>query len=237
MDDHSQVNEEAILSAWLQNARPWATAVQERRIESRRVVTDAAIVDTVLSRKPRSAIDLGCGEGWLVRALAVEGGVDGLGVDVVPELIEAARAQGRGRFQTISYVQIAAGELEAKADVAICNFSLLGKESTEAVLAAVPRLLEPGGALLVQTLHPLAACGELPYRNGWREGSWAGCGEGFGRAAPWYFRTLSGWLDTFAACGLRLSRIEEPLHPHSGRPASIIFVLEPASIGIRTPTT
>lgn len=225
MTDHPQA-EDVILEVWHRNAGPWTDAVRERRIESRRLVTDKAIVDAVLSRKPRSAIDLGCGEGWLARALAAEG-VDVLGVDVVPELIEAARAQGGGRFATMSYAQIAAGELHARADAAICNFSLLGKQSTEAVLAAAPRLLEPGGALLVQTLHPLAACGELPYRDGWREGSWAGCGEGFGRAAPWYFRTLGGWLDTFAACGLRVARIEEPLHPHGGRPASVIFVLEP----------
>lgn len=225
MSDHPQA-EDSILEVWHRNARPWTDAVRERRIESRRLVTDDAIVAAALSRKPRSAIDLGCGEGWLARALATRG-VEVLGVDAVPELVHAARAQGGGRFDTLSYAQIAAGELAARADVAICNFSLLGKESTTAVLAAVPPLLEPGGALLVQTLHPLAACGEQPYRDGWREGSWAGCGEGFGEAAPWYFRTLGGWLDTFAACGLRVARIEEPLHPHSGRPASIIFVLEP----------
>jgi 2-polyprenyl-3-methyl-5-hydroxy-6-metoxy-1,4-benzoquinol methylase len=225
VSDHPQA-EDSILEVWHRNARPWTDAVRERRIESRRLVTDDAIVAAALSRQPRSAIDLGCGEGWLARALARHG-VAVLGVDAVPELVHAARAQGGGRFDTLSYAQIAAGELAARADLAICNFSLLGKESTAAVLAAVPPLLEPGGALLVQTLHPLAACGELPYQDGWREGSWAGCGEGFGQPAPWYFRTLGGWLDTFAACGLRVARIEEPLHPHSGRPASIIFVLEP----------
>ncbi|MGO4702477.1 class I SAM-dependent methyltransferase [Dyella sp. 2RAB6] len=225
MSDHPPP-EETILEVWHRNAGPWTDAVRERRIESRRLVTDSAIVEAVLSRAPRRAIDLGCGEGWLARALTVHG-VEVLGVDAVPGLVEAARAQGGGRFETMSYARIAAGELAAKADVVICNFSLLGKESTEAVLAAVPRLLEPAGALLVQTLHPLVACGELPYQDGWREGSWAGCGDGFGRAAPWYFRTLGGWLDTFAACGLRVARIDEPMHPHSGRPASIVFVLEP----------
>ena len=230
MDRRAQDFEAAILSVWRQNAEPWIAAVQGQRIESRRLATDNAVIQAALSLKPRSAIDFGCGEGWLVRALAAQG-VDVLGLDAVPELIDTARAKGGGRFETMSYAQIAAGELHAKADVAICNFSLLGEASTEAVLAAVPGLLEPGGALLVQTLHPVVACGELPYRDGWREGSWAGCGEGFGQAAPWYFRTLGGWLDTFAACGLRVARIEEPLHPHSGRPASIIFVLEPRPPG------
>ena len=217
-------HEEAILHAWHQNAAPWAEAVRAQRIESRRLVTDAAIVEAALAQSPRRAIDLGCGEGWLSRALA-ERGVEVLGVDAVPALIESARAQGGGVFEVMSYERIGAGELKAKADVAICNFSLLGQASTEAVLAAVPDLLEPGGVLLVQTLHPVAACGELPYRDGWREGSWAGCGEGFGDAAPWYFRTLGGWLDTFTACGLQLLRIEEPLYPASGKPASILFAL------------
>lgn len=118
--------------------------------------------------------------------------------------------------------------LGERADVVVCNFSLLGKPSVENLLAAVPGLLSQGGVLIVQTLHPLMACGDQPYRDGWREGSWAGCGEGFGTPAPWYFRTLSGWLDTFTACGLRLIRVDEPLQPDSGRPASILFVLTPA---------
>ncbi|WNL44585.1 methyltransferase domain-containing protein [Dyella sp. BiH032] len=216
--------EEAILQAWRQNAGPWAEAVRAQRIESRKRVTDAVILEAVLAQSPRCVIDLGCGEGWLARALAARG-VDVLGVDAVPALVEAARTQGGGRFEVMTYEQIGAGELRAKADVAVCNFSLLGQASTDAVLAAVPALLEPGGVLLVQTLHPVTACGELPYRDGWREGSWAGCGDGFGEAAPWYFRTLGGWLDTFTACGLHLLRIEEPLHPDSGRPASILFAL------------
>ncbi len=218
------MHEDAILRAWHQNAGPWADAVRERRIESRRLITDRAIVEAALARAPRRAVDLGCGEGWLARALAARG-VDVLGVDAVPALVDAARAQGGGRFEAMTYAEIGAGRLKAKADVVVCNFSLLGQASTEAVLAAVPALLETGGVLLVQTLHPLVACGELPYRDGWREGSWAGCGEGFGEAAPWYFRTLGGWLDTFTASGLQLLRIEEPLHPDSGRPASILFAL------------
>lgn len=217
-------HEEAILRAWHGNARPWADAVRERRIENRRLVTDGAIVEAVLAQSPRRVIDLGCGEGWLARALAARG-VQVLGIDAVPALVDAARQQGGGRFEVMTYEQLGAGGLQAKADVVVCNFSLLGHVSTDAVLAAVPDLLEPGGVLLVQTLHPPAACGELPYRDGWREGSWAGCGDGFGDAAPWYFRTLGGWLDTFTASGLRLLRIEEPLHPDSGKPASILFAL------------
>ncbi|MBD8873830.1 methyltransferase domain-containing protein [Rhodanobacter sp. DHB23] len=195
--------------------------MREGRIESRRLVTDQAILDAVLARSPRTAIDVGCGEGWLTRALAGKG-VRVLGVDAVPALVEAARAKGGGEFRVLSYEDIASGALDLRADVVVCNFSLLGGSSVDALLAAVPDLLEPNGALIVQTLHP-AMAGE-PYADGWREGSWIGCGEGFGEAAPWYFRTLGSWVAVFAQAGLNLVQLVEPVHPDTGRPASVIFV-------------
>lgn len=213
--------ESLILDAWHANATPWTRAVRAGGIESRRLATDRAIVEAVLARAPRTAIDFGCGEGWLARALAAHG-VDVTGVDAVPALVEAAQGQGGGSFQVMSYAEVAGGALRRRADVVVCNFSLLGAASVDGLLAAVPALLEPGGALLVQTLHPWYA-GVQPYRDGWREGSWAGCGEGFGDPAPWYFRTLGGWLDAFTVAGLRLTALHEPLHPRTGRPASVIF--------------
>lgn len=212
-----------ILDAWEVNAHAWERAVRDRRIESRRLVTDQAIVDAVLSRSPRKVIDLGCGEGWLARTLA-GAGVRVVGVDVVPSLIEAAQSQAGGEFHLLSYADVAAGELKQRADVVVCNFSLLGEASVDDLLAAVPTLLEAGGVLLVQTLHPLMVAATEPYRDGWRDGSWDGCGEGFGKPAPWYFRTLGGWVAAFRAAGLDLICIDEPLHPRTGRPASVIFM-------------
>ncbi|WP_404612217.1 class I SAM-dependent methyltransferase [Rhodanobacter hydrolyticus] len=219
MTDGAQ--EALILDAWRANARAWECAVREGSIESRKLVTDRAIIDAVLARSPRTAIDVGCGEGWLARALA-EKDVQVLGTDAVPALVEAARAKGGGDFRVMSYEAIASGALDQRADAVICNFSLLGGASVDALLAAVPRLLELGGALIVQTLHP-AMAGE-PYADGWREGSWVGCGEGFGQAAPWYFRTLGTWVAAFERAGLDLVQLVEPLHPDTGRPASAIFV-------------
>ena len=214
-------DEARILDAWQDNAQAWERAVREGRIESRKLVTDQAIVDAVLAQSPRTVIDVGCGEGWLARALAAHG-VRVIGVDVVPSLVASARGQGGGDFRVLSYEDIAAGALPERADVVVCNFSLLGGASVDALLAAVPGLLEPGGSLIVQTLHPLMAA--EPYADGWREGSWVGCGDGFGQAAPWYFRTLGGWASAFGQAGLGLRGIVEPIHPHTGRPASVIFL-------------
>lgn len=222
---HVDEREQAILEAWHANAAPWTRAVREQAIASRRLVTDRAILDTVLARRPRSVIDLGCGEGWLVRALT-EKGIGALGIDAVPALVDSARTAGGGRFLAMGYADVASGALRERADAVACNFSLLGGESVDALLRAIPSLLAPGGALLVQTLHPPTACGDVPYVDGWRDGSWAGCGEGFGQAAPWYFRTLAGWLDALVQADLQLVRMIEPLHPLTGKPASMILLAE-----------
>ncbi|TAL84812.1 MAG: methyltransferase domain-containing protein [Rhodanobacter sp.] len=226
----SCAREQAILDAWRDNAQPWLRAVRGQAIASRVRVTDHAMLAAVRAQHPCTVIDLGCGEGWLVRALAREG-IDGLGVDAVAALVQAAEGEGHGRFLTLDYAAVAAGALTSRFDVVACNFSLLGGESVDAVLRAIPGLLMPGGALVVQTLHPLAGAGSSPgsaYCDGWREGSWDGCGEGFGPAAPWYFRTLSGWIACLVAAGLQLVQLMEPTDPHSRRPASMILVAKAA---------
>jgi len=210
-----------IIASWGKNTSPWVQAVREGEIASRTLVTNRAIVDTVRSLAPASGIDIGCGEGWLVRALD---GVAMLGVDVVPGLVEAARQAGGGDFRTMSYEEIAQGGLDLDLDVAICNFSLLGEESVAGLFRAAPGFLRPGGHFVVQTMHPVAACGDAPYRDGWREGSWAGFNAGFTDPPPWYFRTLASWIRLFDDNGLQLRALREPLHPHTGKPASLILM-------------
>jgi 2-polyprenyl-3-methyl-5-hydroxy-6-metoxy-1,4-benzoquinol methylase len=212
-----------IIEAWHANAAPWTKAVRDGDIESRRLVTDRAVVDAIVSRTPRLVLDVGCGEGWLARALSSEG-IEVIGIDVVPALIEQAQKAGGGRFQVATYNELAEGKLDVLVDLVVCNFSLIGKESVNGVIAAVKSLLHPGGSLIVQTLHPLIACADRPYVDGWRPGSWSGFSEHFVRPAPWYFRTLESWVRLFTANGWHLEELREPMHPHTGKPASILFI-------------
>ena len=214
-----------VIDSWRTNAAPWSEAVRNQRIESRRLVTDRAVIDAVVSVKPRSVLDLGCGEGWLTRALA-ERGMRVTGVDAVPALIEAAQKAGGGDFRVASYEDIAAGALHDRVDCIVANFALIGGAAVDALIARVPSLLNPGGSLVIQTLHPVAACGDLPYEDGWRPGSWAGFSEDFTDPAPWYFRTLESWERLIAQAGLRLIERREPANPTTRQPASVIFVAQ-----------
>jgi SAM-dependent methyltransferase len=218
-----KLDDAMIIDSWSKNTNPWTVAVRSGEIASRRLVTNQAIVDAVRSRSARTGIDIGCGEGWLVRAL---GGIEMMGVDVVPGLIDNAREAGGGDFRVLSYEEIADGQLNVTVDVAVCNFSLIGKESVEGVFRAARSFLKPQGALIVQTLHPLVACGEAPYLDGWREGSWSGFSSDFIDPPPWYFRTLESWIRLFGENGLRLLEVREPVHPDTGKPISLILMGE-----------
>lgn len=218
------LSDEKVVDSWHTNATPWTSAVREQRIDSRRLVTDRAIVDAVMSRKPESVLDLGCGEGWLVRALSAQGVQRVIGVDVVPSLVEQARAAGGGEFHVASYEAIARDELHVTVDVAVANFALIGKEAVDALIRWTPSLLRSGGTLIVQTLHPVIACGDLPYKDGWRTGSWTGFSDDFTDPAPWYFRTLESWVQLIVSSGLTLVEMREPIHPATSKPASVVFI-------------
>jgi 2-polyprenyl-3-methyl-5-hydroxy-6-metoxy-1,4-benzoquinol methylase len=223
-----QPSDARIVDSWRKNATPWTDAVRGNQIESRTLVTNRAIVEAVLSRAPRTVLDVGCGEGWLVRALA-EHRVRATGVDVVPGLIEQATRAGGGAFRVASYEQIAAGELDMNVDVVVANFSLIGKESVEGVVRRAPELLTDGGALIIQTLHPVVAGAGFPYEDGWRDGSWAGFSDEFSDPAPWYFRTLESWKALLRDAGFKALEVREPIHPGTGDPASVIFIADNCS--------
>ncbi len=218
-----QLSDSQIIESWNKNAAPWITAVRKGEIESRVLVTNEAITTAILDQAPQSVLDIGCGEGWLARALC-EKGIKVHGIDVVEELIQKAQELGGGEFRCMAYENLDASLFMRGFDLAVCNFSLLGKESVERIFRQVPELLNNSGVFVVQTAHPLTANGDSPYEDGWRPGSWAGFSEDFSDPAPWYFRTIESWKELFFQSGFSLDQIIEPLHPKTQKPASIIFI-------------
>lgn len=219
--------EALILSSWQTNAAPWITTVREARIESRRLVTDQAMLDAIAARRPRTVLDLGCGEGWLCRALR-DCGIATWGMDATAGLVESAQlADPDGDYQCLDYASLIEATPQRMVDLVACNFSLFGAEELGRLLGALPGLLEQSGHLLIQTLHPHVACADGPYVDGWREGSWAGFDAAFRDPAPWYFRTLESWVRLLGESGFAIDEVLEPLHPITSRPASLLLIARP----------
>jgi SAM-dependent methyltransferase len=209
-----------LLDSWHDNAAAWTAAVRSGAIESRRLATDAAILDAVLDRQPRKVLDLGCGEGWLVRALAQRGLV-AVGVDGAAPLVEAAADAG-GSFVRLSYAELVAAPERCgeNFDLVVANFALLEEEILP-LLTALRRIMTVDGWLLIQTLHPLAA--GPSYEDGWRIEDFRGFAEAGWTPMPWYFRTLGSWVGLLRDGGFALQGLREPAHPQERRPLSLLL--------------
>jgi 2-polyprenyl-3-methyl-5-hydroxy-6-metoxy-1,4-benzoquinol methylase len=220
--------EAALIWSWMANAEAWTRAVRQGRIPNRRDVTDAAIVQAVAERNPGRVLDLGCGEGWLMRALA-ERGIETIGLDVSLELVMAAEETGGGRYRCCSYDELVDDPTRAGGpyDVVACNFSLLGADLPP-LLRALRANLAPGGALVIQTVHPWTAAGEDGYADGWRTETFDAFGGEFAEPMPWYFRTLESWVDGLRTAGFRVAALREPVNPRTKLPASLLMVAEAA---------
>ncbi|HEV7767394.1 MAG TPA: class I SAM-dependent methyltransferase [Thermoanaerobaculia bacterium] len=210
---------EQLRRSWIANAASWSTSVRERKIESRRVATDAAILDAIDALHPRRILDLGCGEGWLSRALAARG-IAVTGVDASPELVRAANESGVGTFYARSYEELSRDPaiLGETFDVVVANFSLMEEQLTP-LLHAIRALLQPDGAIVIQTVHPGDASADE-----WRVETFSAFEGEWPEPMPWFFRTRASWVRALADCGFAIEETREPVHPHSRQPLSLILI-------------
>lgn len=215
--------EARIAAGWERCGDAWTEAVRGGRIQSRATVTDRALLDAIGAHAPASLLDLGCGEGWLARRLAPLG-IAVTGVDASPRLVAAANSAGGGHFRVADYARLPPDL--GRFAMAVSNFSLLGREPVDDLLAALPRFLLPGGVLLIQTLHPWAL-GDRPYADGWREDSWTAFSDAVADPPPWYFRTLGSWVSLLDRHRWQLRELREPTAEGAPQPSSLLLIARP----------
>lgn len=222
-----ELPETELLQSWITNASAWTHVVRTGAIPSRRLGTDAAILEHVRALRPSTVLDVGCGEGWLARALSGDG-FTVTGVDGSAALIENAQTSGGGTFQCIGYDELIADPhlVPGPFDCIVCNFSLLA-EDLAPLLRALGHRLAAGGRLVIQTVHPFSAKGDAPYASGWRREDFSSFDGSFPASMPWYYRTISSWIAELRAAELDLVSASEPLNPDTGMPLSLLLSLSP----------
>jgi 2-polyprenyl-3-methyl-5-hydroxy-6-metoxy-1,4-benzoquinol methylase len=216
--------EEEIIQSWNINAASWIDIIERNGIESRQLITNAAIVNAVCNYKPASGLDVGCGEGWLAKELS-ENGVKMDGFDAVAGLIEKAKEKNDGKFLVATYEEVVTGKIKFSKlyEAIIINFALIGKESVEELLKTLPAYLTTNGILFIQTLHPYYRKTINDYTSGWKTGSWDGLGDSFTMPYDWYFRTMEDWLILLNDAGYKNISVSDNIHPLNGNYLSVIF--------------
>lgn len=217
-------SESFILHSWNHNAHRWNELIEGEKLESRRLVTNKAIVEVLSTLSCNQILDVGCGEGWLVRRMN-EQGRECRGIDGSSTLIQLAQSKGQGIYQCLNYGEITQGEsIEGTPfNTIVLNFALFTQGGTAELLSSLLTHLVPQGKLVIQSLHPGAISDSQEGR--WEPDVWQGLPGDFTHTYAWYLRSMEEWKSLFEDCQLRIEEIHEPAHPHTQRPLSIIFVL------------
>jgi 2-polyprenyl-6-hydroxyphenyl methylase/3-demethylubiquinone-9 3-methyltransferase len=115
-----------------------------------------AYLKRALELKGRRALDVGCGGGILTESLAREG-ARALGIDLAPAALEVARLHALEAGLALEYREISAEALAAEQpggfDLVTCMEMLEHVPDPASVLAALARLVRPGGAVFVSTIN------------------------------------------------------------------------------------
>jgi len=161
-------------------------------------------------------LDLGCGEGQMMRALS-GAGVSVMGCDLSPELAGRAAADGPAviaRLPDLDWVK------EGTLDGAFAVLVLEHLPEVTSIFEACARVVRPGGGLVVVMNHPaMTAPGSAPVLDPddgeilWRWGDYFGTGSttepaGSGEVV-FHHRSLATVLNAAAGFGWTLDRMIE----------------------------
>ena len=212
-------------NGWVLSAAPWIARMGETGDFSRKHVLDTPMMDLAMAAAPANALDVGCGEGRFCRMLAARG-VRTVGLDPVPEMIDAAQARHQeGDYQIGFAEDIPAAD--HMFDLVVSYLTLIDIDDAQKAISEMARVLRPGGALLIANLSSFATSSAMAGRRrcaetgeelrplgdyltpGKHRFEWDGL-----RIQNWH-RPLSAYMQACLQAGLVLTDFDEPA-PHSG---------------------
>lgn len=191
----------------------------------------------------RPALDAGCGEGLLARAMAKRG-AHVTGIDLSPRLIQHARAKDLDG--TIDY---RVGDLSRPHPALAGSFAAVGSflvlndvREYRGFARTLADLAKPGARLALVLNNPYSSVVRehvTDYFDSVAMGTYRGMAQQ-GITARYYHRTLEEYLDAFLGAGLRLAKLVDVpdtfgrqwlLPPHCRFPVFMILAFEKPGAG------
>ncbi len=225
---------------WEENAETWTRLSRMGCDIYRDYFNTPAFLSILPNVKGLCGLDIGCGEGYNTRQLAMRG-AKMTAVDIAPTFIRYAREEEEKEPLGIGY-QVASGLSlpfpDESFDFATAFMSIMDMASDEKAISEAYRVIKPGGFLQFSICHP---CFTSPGHI-WIDDE---CGrhvamavshyfkEGEGELLEWIFheapaelkaklpkfrtptfhRTLSGWLNLVVNTGFVIKYVHEPTAP------------------------
>jgi SAM-dependent methyltransferase len=203
---------------WDENAEAWVRLSRAGYDVYRDGLNTPAFMAMLPDVRERVGLDVGCGEGHNTRLL-VERGARMTAIDISPVFLRHAAGQEQRQHRGIGLVQASGSALpfaEATFDFATAFMSLMDMPDVAHVLAAVHRVLRPGGFLQASIEHP---CFATPHRRKLRTAE----GRTYAIEVGGYFRQLRGEIQewTFSAAPADVRAAVRPFRiPRFTRPLS-----------------
>lgn len=173
-----------------------------------------------------TVLDVGCGQGLATRAVAAAGAETVVGTDASAEMVTLASGHGAHPGSAVSYVVDDAQRLAAfragSFDGITCQLALMDIPDLDATLAAMRRVVRPGGWLVFVIGHPcfLVPDAVVTSPPGGRatvtvsgyfdERFWRSSNPNGVRRAGNHHRMLSTYLNALVRHGFALDEVAEP---------------------------
>ncbi len=177
------------------------------------------------------ALDLGCGQGYFSRQLAVRGGHVS-GVDISSSMIEIARRYEKEAPLGVEYAVLSASKIGSRwsaqsFDLVAACMSLQDMANPADVVAGARAVVRDNGRFVFSVPHPATDTALREWErdesgekvalkvNGYFDGGPASCEWNMSRltgsfASPYWRRTLEEWADMLVTGGFVIRRLREP---------------------------
>lgn len=144
---------------WAQNGRAELMEMEHGKNVSK-------FLDSVAFEKPFSFLDMGCGNGWVVRKISeIEFCKKVVGIDKSKKMIIQAKKKATNKKQSFVHTDIESWKYNGKFDHIFSMESLYYADSIDVALRKIFKLLKPGGEFF---------CGTDFYSDNKATARWAG---------------------------------------------------------------